>query len=296
MDLTQLAGMYRFCLPPYMVFIIRSVTTLDFCAVRTNCNMYELAAPVAIWRALTPRTDSGRQALRDALLTETNQINWDRLQELGGSRTAKRADGTIDELETRGEEEDSSASDVVGLLKQLLVVPEGAALRRVAFQANPKGMLPPPSMRAEIVEQLHVKARKEFKARIRTFSLVAAVRSAVKALFNLLSNSQEKCKIIETESGRALCEARLRQRRRVVTKVLLRSKLASRAGLFTSLQVMALVFRVGISVMVSLVMDLMRDALKSFVALLASPLRLLRSRQEPSPVAVGSSSYAHASS
>lgn len=59
MDLTDLSGMYRFCLPPYMVFIIRSITTLDFCAVRTNCNMYEVAAPVAIWRALTPRTKSG---------------------------------------------------------------------------------------------------------------------------------------------------------------------------------------------------------------------------------------------
>jgi hypothetical protein len=59
MDLTVLSGMYRFCLPPYMVFIIRSITTLDFCAVRTNCNMYEVAAPVAIWRALTPRTAAG---------------------------------------------------------------------------------------------------------------------------------------------------------------------------------------------------------------------------------------------
>ena len=66
--------------PPPQVFIIRSVTTLDFCAVRTNCNMYELAAPVAIWRALTPRTDAGRLALKKALLTDANQINWDRLQ------------------------------------------------------------------------------------------------------------------------------------------------------------------------------------------------------------------------
>ena len=67
-DLTELSGRYRFCLPPYMVFIIRSVTTLDFCAVRTNCNMYEVAAPVAIWRALTPRTASGVCVNEDSFL------------------------------------------------------------------------------------------------------------------------------------------------------------------------------------------------------------------------------------
>ncbi|KAK3232798.1 hypothetical protein CYMTET_56871, partial [Cymbomonas tetramitiformis] len=63
MDLTKLAGQYKFQLPSYMVFIIRSITTLDFCAVRTNCNMYEVAAPVALWRALTPKTPEGTSPL-----------------------------------------------------------------------------------------------------------------------------------------------------------------------------------------------------------------------------------------
>jgi hypothetical protein len=48
-DLTKISTQYRFNLPPYMVFVIRSLTTLDFCAVRTGANMYEVAAPTALF-------------------------------------------------------------------------------------------------------------------------------------------------------------------------------------------------------------------------------------------------------
>ena len=60
-DFTKISTQYRFNLPPYMVFIIRSLTTLDFCAVRTGANMYEVAAPTALFRALSPRTAYGKQ-------------------------------------------------------------------------------------------------------------------------------------------------------------------------------------------------------------------------------------------
>jgi hypothetical protein len=39
---------------------------------------------------------TGRLALKKALLTDSNEINWARLQELSDNRTAKRADGTVD--------------------------------------------------------------------------------------------------------------------------------------------------------------------------------------------------------
>ena len=63
-DLTKLSTAWRFNLPPYMVFIIRSLTTLDFCAVRTGANMYELAAPTALFRAMAPKTPRGRRSCK----------------------------------------------------------------------------------------------------------------------------------------------------------------------------------------------------------------------------------------
>ena len=80
MDLTKLSTAWRFQLPPYMVFIIRSLTTLDFCAVRTGANMYELAAPTALFRALAPKTKRGREQLRKTLIAADGRgIDWKKL-------------------------------------------------------------------------------------------------------------------------------------------------------------------------------------------------------------------------
>ena len=78
-DLTKLSTRWRFQLPPYMVFIIRSLTTLDFCAVRTGANMYELAAPTALFRAMAPKTERGVAQLRKMLLAKDGDVNWQKL-------------------------------------------------------------------------------------------------------------------------------------------------------------------------------------------------------------------------
>jgi len=65
------SNIYRYtmcCVPYCSVFIIRSLTTLDFCAVRTGANMYELAAPTALFRAMAPKTARGRAQLEKTLL------------------------------------------------------------------------------------------------------------------------------------------------------------------------------------------------------------------------------------
>ena len=81
-DLTKLSTAWRFNLPPYMVFVIRSLTTLDFCAVRTGANMYELAAPTALFRAIAPKTKRGREQLQKTLIADARDINWKKLIEL----------------------------------------------------------------------------------------------------------------------------------------------------------------------------------------------------------------------
>jgi len=78
-DLTKLSTAWRFNLPPYMVFIIRSLTTLDFCAVRTGANMYELAAPTALFRAMAPKTARGRAQLEKTLIAADGNVNWKKL-------------------------------------------------------------------------------------------------------------------------------------------------------------------------------------------------------------------------
>jgi hypothetical protein len=84
-DLTKLSTAWRFNLPPYMVFIIRSLTTLDFCAVRTGANMYELAAPTALFRAMAPKTERGRAQLRKTLIAADGNVNWKKLISLAES-------------------------------------------------------------------------------------------------------------------------------------------------------------------------------------------------------------------
>ncbi len=76
MDLTKLSTAWQFNLPPYMVFVIRSLTTLDFCAVRTGANMYELAAPTALFRAMAPKTPRGRAPRPAILLSEQGALKW----------------------------------------------------------------------------------------------------------------------------------------------------------------------------------------------------------------------------
>ena len=83
-DLTKLSTAWRFNLPPYMVFVIRSLTTLDFCAVRTGANMYELAAHGFVPRdgAENPR---GRAQLQKILMSDAGDVKWKELIELAES-------------------------------------------------------------------------------------------------------------------------------------------------------------------------------------------------------------------
>ncbi|OUS45697.1 ABC1 family-domain-containing protein, partial [Ostreococcus tauri] len=71
-DLTKISTAYRFNLPPYMVFVIRSLTTLDFAAARTNCNM---------------------KALEQMLLDKDGDVNWNKLLALSAQANTASEQG-----------------------------------------------------------------------------------------------------------------------------------------------------------------------------------------------------------
>ena len=64
-DLTKLSTAWRFNLPPYMVFVIRSLTTLDFCAVRTGANMCSSPRRTALFRAMARKPRAGARSSED---------------------------------------------------------------------------------------------------------------------------------------------------------------------------------------------------------------------------------------
>merc|ERR1719420_2166625 len=75
---------WRMMAPPYVILLIRTFLTLEGIAgqVDPNFNIYEVALPWAIKRALSPSTPSGQAALRASILTEDNRLNWDTIRDL----------------------------------------------------------------------------------------------------------------------------------------------------------------------------------------------------------------------
>lgn len=70
--------------PPYVILLIRTFLTLEGIAsqVDPSFNIYEVALPWAVQRALSPATPSGVQALRNSLLTADNKFQWQRVDTL----------------------------------------------------------------------------------------------------------------------------------------------------------------------------------------------------------------------
>ena len=116
-----------------MVFVIRSLTTLDFAAARTNCNMYEVAAPTAIFRALSPRTDRGKKALEQMLLDKDGDVNWSKLVALSAQANTAAEQG---ESGAAASTADEHAKDAINrLMNDLVDSSAGSALRRLALKA-----------------------------------------------------------------------------------------------------------------------------------------------------------------
>ncbi|KAK3240522.1 hypothetical protein CYMTET_49641 [Cymbomonas tetramitiformis] len=248
-DLTALSTGYRFQLPPYMVFIIRSLTTLDFCAVRTNCNMYEVAAPTALFRALSPRSATGRDALARALLSDSGDLQWERLQQLAtsamGDKTDSKvsADGLVEAAESMGTTDslpstsgEDAGAEMQKMMTDLVKTKDGVALRRILADANPGTILPPKALRvvmAEVAREHFARETRNFSARLFLASVRNAVMSGIKA-----DKEEELCDV--SEEGRLKCMESLNNRRKQVAWKIIMRKLSAPGGLWASIRLLGI--------------------------------------------------------
>merc|ERR1719163_1088643 len=80
--------------PPYIILLIRTFLTLEGIAgqVDPDFNIYEVALPWAVQRALSPSTAEGVATLRSSLLTEANTFQLGRVRELMEQQRAQQAE------------------------------------------------------------------------------------------------------------------------------------------------------------------------------------------------------------
>ena len=247
-DLTKLSTAWRFNLPPYMVFIIRSLTTLDFCAVRTGANMYELAAPTALFRAMAPKTPRGRQQLQKILMNDEGGVKWKELMELAesaGGAGGDDADGSAPPPPSAMDKH--TKASVNRLVSELIGSSSGSALRRILVAARPESLVPPEGVRAMIVKA----TRETFARSVAELTLgefCALVARAVKSFFQAIFHAGKKTDE-ESDSREALPEessaayaskVKLDKRRAEIARLMVRSKLGAPKGFASAAFMLAL--------------------------------------------------------
>ena len=243
-DLTKLSTAWRFNLPPYMVFVIRSLTTLDFCAVRTGANMYELAAPTALFRAMAPKTPRGRAQLQKILMSDTGDVKWKELIELAESAggASPGADDAPAPAASAAMDKHTKAS-INRLVSELVGSSSGSALRRLLVRASPESLMPPTAVRALIV-----KATRETFARsvaeLTPFGLVELALRAARSFFAAIFSAKDSARAFRAAKDGGTCESSpsegaeeahdcrvsIDKRRREIARLMVRSKLAAPKG------------------------------------------------------------------
>lgn len=80
--LSDMGYFWQMYTPPYVILLIRTFLTLEGIAAKVDpkFNIYEVALPWAVERALSPFTKTGAQTLRSSLLTAENELQWDRVE------------------------------------------------------------------------------------------------------------------------------------------------------------------------------------------------------------------------
>ena len=232
-DLTKISTQYRFNLPPYMVFVIRSLTTLDFCAVRTGANMYEVAAPTALFRALSPRTAYGKQVLERTIMDkETGDIDWQKFLDLSRQASGNSASSTASESE-RSDAQDS----VEKLGGELLNSSAGSSLRSIIYKASPKNLTPPKEIQKQLIQlaiQHYAKVIAEFSVRTAVSNAFAFLTKANGMSQGENNEADEECEINFDDPDLILdCKTQLAKRRQKIGLMLLRKQLFQSGGLWT---------------------------------------------------------------
>ena len=76
--------------PPYIILLTRTFLTLEGIANQVDpaFNVYEVALPWAVRRALAPSTVKGAATLRSSILTDDGTFQWGRIDDLIEEATA----------------------------------------------------------------------------------------------------------------------------------------------------------------------------------------------------------------
>ena len=152
--LSALGKQWRMYTPPYVLLLIRTFLTLEGIAAKVDpsFNIYAVSLPWAVKRSLSPSSDQGIEALRSTLLTDTNQLQWDRVTRLLTEATeAKAADDKANKAvgrshgpdaasksKSRAADKSARGAEAIGAL---LGTSEGATLRRIAADLDSTDLL-----------------------------------------------------------------------------------------------------------------------------------------------------------
>mmetsp|Transcript_88906 Transcript_88906/g.250389 ORF Transcript_88906/g.250389 Transcript_88906/m.250389 type:complete len:482 (+) Transcript_88906:230-1675(+) len=147
--LEKLSWRYLMLTPSYIVLLTRTFMTLEGLAekVDPSFNIYTAAFPVAMRRAISPRTRQARKALWQAVLEEGGQIRWSQLEKLLASfDDPDRNVGSICQAwkDMRSLETLTSTSAAEGgfdVMDGLLGSSDGAVLRRIAYDLDFKSCI-----------------------------------------------------------------------------------------------------------------------------------------------------------
>eukprot|EP00931_Biecheleriopsis_adriatica_P045422 TRINITY_DN26017_c0_g1_i1.p1 TRINITY_DN26017_c0_g1~~TRINITY_DN26017_c0_g1_i1.p1 ORF type:complete len:757 (-),score=170.69 TRINITY_DN26017_c0_g1_i1:40-2310(-) len=139
--LEKLSWRYLMLTPSYIVLITRTFMTLEGIAEKVDpgFNIYTAALPIAVRRAIAPRTREGQVALRHAVLQEGGEVRWQRLEQLlaEGGTEAEHDLGTVHwARRTSYLTEESKSSEGFDVMDGLLASSEGAALRQIFDDMN----------------------------------------------------------------------------------------------------------------------------------------------------------------
>ena len=88
--------------PPYIILLTRTFLTLEGIANQVDpaFNVYEVALPWAVRRALAPSTVKGAATLRSSILTEDGTFQWGRIDDLVEEATADNSPAPAPTAET----------------------------------------------------------------------------------------------------------------------------------------------------------------------------------------------------
>lgn len=133
--LSDMGFAWQMYTPPYVILLIRTFLTLEGIAAQVDpeFNIYEVALPWAVERALSPSTVSGAKTLRSSLLTDDNMFQWERVETILEQEAAQAAKAEQDAAQAAATQPGQAAmSERARLMSELASSPSETTRPAVA--------------------------------------------------------------------------------------------------------------------------------------------------------------------